>query len=68
MDVESARKMEYAFIICKDVDARERHEELGTSMIVRSLHLWCMQGFACQRRVVHDPAGRAHADTSWRDG
>ena len=33
-----------------------------------SLHFWCMQVFVCQRRVVHDPAGRAHADTSWRDG
>ena len=27
-----------------------------------SLHLWCSQGFVCQRGVVHVPARRAHAD------
>ena len=37
MDLESARNLEYPFIISKDADARKHHGELGTSMIVSAL-------------------------------
>ena len=42
VDLESARNLEYAFIMSKDADARKHHGVLGTSMIVCALRNFCV--------------------------